>query len=187
VFSSIPPFILGLLLLWIFSSTLHWLPQTGGYDPNLFTPGLNLPFLGDAFKHSILPALAIVLSSMGGWSLGMRGMMITTDGEDYMLLAQAKGLRTPYVFLRYALRNAMLPQLTGLALALGLLIGGSTLVETYFAYPGIGKLLSYAILTNDSTLVQGIVFMLIFATATAVLIIDILYPLIDPRITHRRR
>ncbi len=187
IFSSIPPFIFGLLLLWIFSSTLGWLPQGGGYETANYEPGLDLGFLANAFKHSILPALAIILTSLGGWALGMRGMMITTDGEDYMLLAQAKGLRTPYVFFRYALRNAVLPQLTGLALALGLLVGGSTLVETYFAYPGIGKLLNYAILTSDSPLIQGIVFILIFATATAVLIIDMLYPLIDPRITLSKK
>lgn len=186
IFSSIPPFIFGLLLLYVFAVNLHWLPQSGGYD-GILTPGLNLPFLIDAGKHSILPAMAIMLTSMGGWALGMRGMMITTDGEDYMLLAQAKGLRTPYVFLRYALRNAVLPQLTGLALAIGLLIGGSTLVETFFAYPGIGKLLNYAILTSDSPLIQGVVFILILTTATAVLIIDVLYPLIDPRISFSKK
>ena len=187
IFSSIPPFIFGLLLLWIFASTLHWLPQGGGYDSVSTVPGLNLPFLLNAFEHSILPASAIVLTSMGGWALGMRGMMITTDGEDFMLLAQAKGLRTPYVFFRYALRNAVLPQLTGLALAIGLLVGGSTLVETFFAYPGVGKLLNYAILTSDSSLIQGIVYILIVATATAVLIIDVLYPLIDPRISFAKK
>ena len=187
IFSSIPPFIFGLLLLWIFASTLHWLPQGGGYDGVHTVPGLNLAFLSSAFQHSILPASAIVLTSMGGWALGMRGMMITTDGEDYMLLAQAKGLRTPYIFVRYALRNAVLPQLTGLALAIGLLVGGSTLVETFFAYPGVGKLLNYAILTSDTSLIQGIVFILIVATATTVLIIDVLYPLIDPRISFAKR
>ena len=102
-----------------------------------FTP----QFIASAAWHAVLPIMAIVLTSMGGWSLGMRGMMITTDGEDYMILAQAKGLRPSRLFSRYAVRNAMLPQLTALALTLGLIVGGNILVETYFAYPGMGYLL----------------------------------------------
>jgi peptide/nickel transport system permease protein len=124
---------------------------------------------------------------MGGWALGMRGMMITTDGEDYMILAQAKGLKAPRLFFRYAVRNALLPQLTALALSLGLLVGGSTLIETYFAYPGVGYLLYYAITNGDYTLMQGIVYILILTTATAVLVIDLSYPLIDPRITLQKK
>jgi peptide/nickel transport system permease protein len=184
-FSSIPPFIFGLLLLFIFAYTLDILPNQGGYDARNFTPGLTLGFIGSVAQHAVLPALAIVLTSMGGWALGMRGMMITTDGEDYMILAQAKGLKASRLFLRYAVRNALLPQLTALALSLGLLVGGSTLVETYFVYPGIGYLLYFAITNGDYTLMQGIVYVLILTTATAVLIIDLLYPLIDPRIARR--
>lgn len=185
-FSSIPPFIFGLLLLFIFAYWLEWLPNQGGYDSQ-YLPGLNLDFILSVIKHAILPAMAIVLTSMGGWALGMRGMMITTDGEDYMLLAQAKGLRPVRLFLRYAVRNAVLPQFTALALSLGLLVGGSTLVETYFVYPGIGWLLYSAITNNDYSLMGGIVFILILTTATAVLIIDLIYPLIDPRISLSRR
>lgn len=184
-FSSIPPFIFGLLLLFIFAYTLDILPNQGGYDARNFTPGLTLGYIGSVAKHAILPALAIVLTSMGGWALGMRGMMITTDGEDYMILAQAKGLKAGRLFLRYAVRNALLPQLTALALSLGLLVGGSTLVETYFVYPGIGYLLYFAITNGDYTVMQGVVYILILTTATAVLIIDLLYPLIDPRIARR--
>lgn len=185
-FSSIPPFIFGLLLLFIFAYWLELLPNQGGYDTQ-FTPGWNLDFIKSALLHAIMPAMAIVLTSMGGWALGMRGMMITTDGEDYMLLAQAKGLRPGRLFIRYAVRNAMLPQLTALALSLGLLVGGSTLVETYFVYPGVGYLLYYSITNSDYTLMGGIVFILIVTTATAVLIVDLIYPLIDPRISHSRR
>ena len=182
-FSSIPEFLLGLLLLFVFAYGLKWFPNQGGYDSRTTVPGLNLPFILSALEHAILPALAILLTRMGGWALGMRGMMVTTDGEDYMILGQAKGLSMSRLFLRYSVRNALLPQLTALALSLGLIVGGSTLVETYFVYPGMGYLLYYAIVNGDFALMQGIVYILILMTATAVLIIDVCYPLIDPRIS----
>ncbi len=186
-FSAMPPFIFGLLLLFVFAYSLGWFPNQGGYDARNVQPGFTLQFIASAAYHAVLPAMAIVLTSMGGWALGMRGMMITTDGEDYMILAQAKGLRTPRLFFRYAVRNALLPQLTALALTLGLIVGGSVLIETYFVYPGVGYLLYYAITNGDYTLMQGIVYILILTTATAVLIIDLLYPLIDPRITLQKK
>lgn len=186
-FSSIPPFIFGLLLLFIFAYSLDLFPNQGAYDSRNMEPGFTLEFIASAAHHAVLPVLAIVLTSMGGWALGMRGMMITTDGEDYMVLAQAKGLRPQRLFFRYSVRNALLPQLTALALTLGLLVSGSVLIETYFVYPGVGYLLYYAITNGDYTLMQGICLILIMTTATAVLIIDLLYPLIDPRITLQKK
>lgn len=186
-FSSIPAFIFGLLLLFVFAFGLGWFPNQGGYDSRSMEMGFTPQFIASAAWHAVLPIMAIVLTSMGGWSLGMRGMMITTDGEDYMILAQAKGLRPSRLFSRYAVRNALLPQLTALALTLGLIVGGNILVETYFAYPGMGYLLYYAITNGDYTLMQGIVYILILMTATAVLIIDLMYPLIDPRITLQKK
>jgi peptide/nickel transport system permease protein len=185
-FSSIPPFLFGLLLIFVFAFGLDWFPRSNGYDQTKVSPGFNLPFIANALYHSVLPAFAIILTTAGGWALGMRGMMVTTDGEDYMILGQAKGLTMPRLFLRYAVRNALLPQLTALSLTLGLIVGGATLVETYFVYPGLGKLLYYAIVNGDYTLMQGIVYILILTTATAVLIIDLIYPLIDPRISLRK-
>jgi peptide/nickel transport system permease protein len=135
----------------------------------------------------MLPALAIVLASMGGWALGMRGMMITSDGEDYLILAQAKGLRPRRIFWRYSVRNAILPQVTALALSMGSIVAGSILVEYIFAYPGTGYLLYQGIVNNDFTLIQGVVFVLIVATSFAVLIIDLIYPILDPRITYEKR
>jgi peptide/nickel transport system permease protein len=123
---------------------------------------------------------------MGFWALGMRGMMITTAGEDYMILAQAKGLKPGRIFWLYGVRNSILPQVTALALSLGGIVGGAVLVEYIFAYPGVGYLLYQGIVTSDYTLIQGIVFMLVFTTATMVLVLDLLYPLIDPRITYER-
>ncbi len=184
-FTSIPFYILGILLIFVFGFDLPWFPISGGYDLSV-SPGLNGGFIGSLIQHGTLPALSIVIASMGYWALGMRGMMITVEGEDYLTLARAKGLSRTRVLLRYAVRNAILPQITSLALGLGAIVGGSVLVEYIFAYPGMGYLLYQGILNSDYTVIQGVVFVLIMTTATAVLLIDLLYPLIDPRITYER-
>lgn len=184
-FTSIPFFMLGILLIYLFAFGLRWLPPSGAYGRGL-VQGFNLEFMSSVAYHAILPAMAIVVTSMGLWAIGMRGMMITTAGEDYMILAEAKGLKPSRIFWMYGVRNSILPQVTALALSLGAIVGGSLLVEYIFAYPGVGYLLYQGIVTSDYTLIQGIVFMLIFVTATAVLILDLLYPLIDPRITFER-
>jgi len=181
-FTSIPFFMLGILLIYVFAFGLGWFPANGNYASGL-TPGFNWAFISSVIYHGTLPALAIVLASMGFWALGMRGMMVTTDGEDYMVLAEAKGLSPSRIFWRYGVRNSILPQVTALALSIGGIAGGATLVEYIFRYPGMGYLLYLGIVNNDYTLTQGVVFLLIVGTATAVLIIDLLYPLIDPRIT----
>ena len=185
VFTAIPPFMLGILLIYLFAFQLEWLPFSGAYERGL-TPGFNMPFMLSALKHAVLPATAIVLTSMGFWALGMRGMMITIDGQDYMLLAHAKGLRPRHIFLRYGIRNGILPQVTALALTLGSIAAGSVIVEYIFTYPGMGYLLYQGIINSDFNLVQGIVFYLILGVSLAVLILDLAYPLIDPRITHQR-
>jgi peptide/nickel transport system permease protein len=185
-FTSVPFFMLGILVLYVFGFTLKWFPIGGGYDLGI-TPRFAWPFIKSVIHHGALPAFSIVIASMGFWALGMRGMMITTDGEDYMILAQAKGLKPSRQFWRYAVRNSVLPQVTALALSLGGIVAGSTLVEYLFSYPGMGYLLYVGIVNNDYTLIQGIVFILILTTATAVLIIDLIYPLIDPRITYQRK
>jgi peptide/nickel transport system permease protein len=141
----------------------------------------------DVAHHAILPALSIVLAQIGGWALGMRAMMVTTRGEDYMIFAEAKGVSDRTLFMRYALRNAILPQVTGLALVLGYLISGAVLVEVVFQYPGIGTLLWRAIRETDYFLVQGIVFFSIVTIAVATLILDLTYPLLDPRISYERK
>lgn len=182
---SIPFFLLGLILIYIFGYVLQVLPMFGGYSPGAF-PALNWPFVLDVLHHAILPALAIILVEIGGWALGMRGMMVTTQGEDYAVFAEAKGLKSSTIFLRYAVRNAILPQTTGLALALGRLVSGATLVEVIFAYPGVGNTLFQAIRQADFFLIQGVVFCAILTLGISLLILDLVYPLLDPRITYRR-
>ena len=184
-FTAIPAFMLGILLLYIFAFSLQWLPIGGPYGRGM-QPGLNLEFIMSVIEHGTLPALAIVFTSMGFWGLGMRGMMITTDGEDYMILAQAKGLRAIRIFWLYGMRNAILPQVTALALSIGSIAGGALIVEQIFTYPGMGQVLFTGILNQDFTVIQGVVFTIIVGVALAVLIIDLTYPLIDPRITFDR-
>ena len=182
---AIPFFLLGLILTYVLAFQLDLLPIFGGYSPGAM-PALTLEFGLDILSHAMLPALSIVLVSTGGWALGMRGMMVTTMGEDYVTFAEAKGLKSATVFLRYCVRNAILPQVTALALALGQILSGAVLVEVIFGYPGIGALLFQAIRENDHFLIQGIVFTVIVALGLATFVLDVLYPLMDPRITYRR-
>jgi peptide/nickel transport system permease protein len=181
--SAIPFFLLGLVLVYVFAFRLRWFPLLYGYTPGTF-PEWSWSFASDVIKHSVLPALSIILVSIGGWAISMRAMMVTTTGEDYVTYADAKGLKNRTIFWKYAIRNALLPQTTALALALGQLIAGTVIVEVIFSYPGIGKTLYGAIRGSDYFLVQGIVFMLILAIAFATLILDLIYPLLDPRIDY---
>jgi peptide/nickel transport system permease protein len=179
--SAIPYYMLGLVLVYAFAFTLHWFPLSGGYTAGKL-PGLSPEFLLDVLKHSVLPAASIVLTSMGSWALGMRGMMVTTEGEDYMAFAEMRGLKDRMIFLWYALRNAILPQFTSLALALGHIVSGALLVEVIFTYPGVGSLLFQAIQGFDYFVIYGVVFMVVLAIALATLLVDLAYPLLDPRI-----
>ncbi len=182
---AIPFFLFGLLLMYALAFRVGLFPMFGGYSAGAF-PGLTLEFVTDVLAHAILPALSIVCVATGGWALGMRGMMVTTQGEDYVIFAEAKGLRSLTIFLRYCVRNAILPQTTALALALGQILSGAVLVEVIFGYPGIGTVLFLAIRENDHFLIQGIVFMVIVALGLATLLLDLTYPLLDPRITYKR-
>lgn len=184
-FHAIPFFLLGLILMYLLAFQIKLFPMMGGYTAGSF-PGLTLEFVWDVIVHALLPAMSIVLVATGGWALAMRGMMVTTQGEDYVTFAEAKGLKSRTIFLRYCIRNAILPQTTALALALGQILSGAVLVEVIFNYPGIGTLLFRAIKENDHFLIQGIVFLVIVALGLTTLILDVLYPMLDPRITYRR-
>jgi peptide/nickel transport system permease protein len=182
---AIPFFLLGLILTYLLAFQVPLLPIFGGYSAGV-TPALSWSFAWDVFQHTLLPALSIILVSTGGWALGMRGMMVTTMGEDFVVFAEAKGLRAPTVFMRYCARNAILPQVTALALALGQILSGAVLVEVIFGYPGIGTLLYQAIRENDHFVIQGIVFMVIVVLGFTTFVLDVIYPLLDPRISYRR-
>jgi peptide/nickel transport system permease protein len=182
--SSIPYYLLGLVLIYVLGIIVPVFPLSGGYSIGAI-PALSWPFILDIIHHSLLPAISIVLASVGFWSLGMRSMMITTKGEDFMNFAEAKGLKDSRVFLQYGLRNAILPQMTAFALSLGQIVSGSVIVEVIFAYPGIGSLLYRSISGLDYFVIYGVVFMTVLAIALATLVIDLVYPVLDPRITYR--
>ncbi len=183
VFTSIPPILSGLLLMWILAAKLRWFPLTGAYGLTV-EPGWTWGFVQSVIHHGFLPALSIVIVTFGFWALGMRGLMITVQGEDYVTLAKAKGLRPRYILYRYMVRNAILPQITAFALKIGLLVAGQVLVERIFAYNGMGKLLYDAILDQDFPVIQGVSFVIILMTAVSVFLVDLVYPFVDPRIRH---
>lgn len=183
--NAIPYFLLGLLLLYLFAFAVKIFPSGGGFERGTL-PSLSWGFALNVAYHSILPALSILLAQIGGWALGMRAMMITTQGEDYMIFADAKGLNERTLFFRYAVRNAILPQVTGMALVLGNILSGAVLVEIIFQYPGIGSMLWRAIRETDYFVVQGVVFFSIVAIGVATLILDLIYPILDPRISYEK-
>jgi peptide/nickel transport system permease protein len=186
--APIPYFLLAIILVSVLSYSLGIFPNSGvtsvGRMP---TSSFDVGYMMDIGYHSILPALSIIVAGVGGWILGMRGMMVTVLGEDYLTLAEAKGLRERRIFFAYAMRNAMLPQFTGLAISLGYVVSGATIVELIFSYPGMGYRLFQAINTSDFPVIQGITFFLVISIAVAILVIDLLYPFLDPRITYDRR
>lgn len=183
-FSAVPPYLMGIVLLYVLAFQFPIFPLFGGFSTQKI-PNWSWDFALDIFQHSILPALSIVLAQVGFWAMGMRSMMVTIQGEDYMLQAEAKGLKDQRIFYRYAMRNALLPQVTGLALNLGTIISGAILVEIVFSYPGVGSALLLAVRGFDWFVIQGIVFLVIISVAFTMLVIDLIYPFLDPRINYR--
>jgi peptide/nickel transport system permease protein len=181
VLQSIPYFWLALVFVYIFAVNLGWFPISGGYDVNLVRPAFDYPFVANATYYGILPALTIVLSSIGGWLLGMRNMMVSTLSEDYVLTAEAKGLSPMRTMITYAARNAVLPSLSGFAISLGFVVSGSIVVETVFSYPGIGFTMLQAVQNNDYALMQGLFLVITLSVLGANLLVDLLYGFIDPR------
>ena len=181
--NQIPYYFVALLLVFFFSYNLSIFPSSGGFTLIGGRPeGLKLVW--DIIYHATLPALSIVIASFGFWVITMRSMILTTLGEDYILLAEAKGLKRSMILTKYALRNALLPQAAAFGIALGFVMNGSILTETIFNYPGLGALLLSAIGNLDYNLLQGILLLTILSVLTANLILEVLYPIIDPRISH---
>jgi peptide/nickel transport system permease protein len=183
--SAIPYYLLGMLLIYVFALGWQLLPVGGAYKAGSEL-ALSWDKVLDIGRHAILPAASIVLSSLGSWGLGMRAMMTTILGEDYLHMARAKGLKPQTIFIDYALRNALLPQVTSLAIRLSMVMAGAVLVEVIFGYPGVGNLLFRAIAGNDYFVIQGIVLFIILSIGVVLLVLDLVYPLIDPRIRYRR-
>ncbi|HWF79350.1 MAG TPA: ABC transporter permease [Streptosporangiaceae bacterium] len=179
-FQAAPYFFVAILIVALFATKLGWFPQNSGYDTTTLNPGLNWAFMSSVLDHAVLPALTIVVGSIAGWIIGMRNMMLTTMDEDYVLIAQAKGLASRRV-ISYAARNAILPSVSGFSLAIGFVVSGSLLTEIVFSYPGIGYILLQAIGNEDYPLLQGIFLIITFAVLGANLLADFVYSFLDPR------
>ena len=179
-FSTVPYFWLGLIAIAIFSTTLGWFPASHAYDKGA-VPAFTFDFIGQVIKHGTLPALTIVISSLGGWILGMRNMMVTVLDEDYVTVAEAKGLAPRRVLFAYAARNAVLLQLSSFALSLGFIVGGTLVMELVFSYPGVGKLLLDATTAKDYPLMQGLFLVITLTVLVANIVADIAYAVLDPR------
>jgi len=169
-----------LIFIFFFGVKLNVLPMVGSYDLGLM-PGWNATFIVSAVRHAIMPALTIVISSIAGWILSMRNMMITVSSEDYVTVAQAKGLPESRVMFNYAARNAILPQISGFALSLGFVVSGALVMEQVFSYQGIGFMLLSAVGSKDYPLMQGIFLVITLSVIVANILADIVYALLDPR------
>ncbi|MET0813110.1 MAG: ABC transporter permease [Microbacterium sp.] len=178
--STIPYFWLGLMAIAIFSVGLGWFPIGKAYGVGV-KPEFSAEFIGDVLHHGFLPAATIVIASIGGWMLGMRNMMLTVLDEDYVMVAQAKGMPNKRVLWRYAARNAVLPQIQSFALALGFIVGGTIVMEVVFSYPGVGKLLLDATNAKDYALMQGVFLVITVSVLIANLLADVAYAFLDPR------
>ncbi|HEX9067624.1 MAG TPA: ABC transporter permease [Ktedonobacterales bacterium] len=192
ILSSLMTFFYSILYPWLALMAVYflgyrfgWFPFADGYDIET-TPGWNLDFIASAVRHAILPALTIIVSTVAGWMITMRNSMITTLSEDYIMMARAKGLTSRRVMFAYAARNAILPSVTGFAIAVGAVVGGQLLVEIVFSYPGIGYALFQAIQSQDYALADGILLLVIIATVVMNLIVDVLYAVLDPRMRQER-
>lgn len=180
-FNQIPYYIFAMILIYIFSYLLDLFPIAGAHGYTV-KPELSLRYIFDVLRHSFLPALSIVLISLGGWMISMRSIVITILGEDYLLFAEAKGLKKSTIFKSYLFRNALLPQVTGLAISLGQVVSGSLLVELVFGYPGIGYVIQWSVMNLDYNVMQGCFLIITLAVLTSLLLVDIACMFIDPRV-----
>lgn len=178
--SQTPYYWLAMILLYIFAVTFRIFPLSGAYS-TLKIPALTLSFILDMLHHYVLPFFSIVMGAIGGWAIGMRAMVIYELGADYVTYADSLGLPDSKI-LRYVFRNSMLPQVTGLALNLGLMLGGALITELVFSYPGTGFLVFRALSTLDYPMIQGTFILLISTLLLANFIVDFVYAYIDPRI-----
>jgi peptide/nickel transport system permease protein len=178
--SAIPYFWVGMMFILIFGLKLQWLPWSGGADLTA-TPAWTPSYVGSVLEHALLPALALLVTTIGTWTLTMRNNMVTTLAEDYVRMARAKGLRPSRIMFDYAARNAVLPNLTGFAMSVGFIVGGAILIEYVFNYPGVGYMLLQAVENEDYPLMQALFLLITVAVLVAILLADIATAIFDPR------
>ncbi len=177
----IPYYIVAFLIVIVFGYLWPVLPISGGFAMNV-RPGFTPEFIFSVLHHALLPTLALVISGIGTWFLGMRALVSNVVTEDYVTYAELAGVDQRRIVTSYVIRNAMVPQLTALAMALGLIFSGTVITEQVFAYPGLGSLLVRAVNGGDSAVVLAVSCVAVIAVATAIFIIDMIHPLLDPRV-----
>lgn len=185
VVRSIPYYIVAIVLLVVFSYFIPIFPFSGAYPigtrPDWSSPEFILKYL----EHAVLPAATLVLVGFGGWFVGMKSLTSNIISEDYVVYAETAGLKKNKILVQYIMRTAMLPQLTALAMSLGTVFSGALIMEVVFGYPGIGSLAIRAVYSNDYSMIMGITIYSIVGVATAVFLIDLLYPFFDPRVRYQ--
>lgn len=179
--SQVPAYLIAVFLVLFLGYQWGLLPTRGAWDAQ-YEIGWTWDFISSVISHSLLPALAIIIVSLSGWILTTRSLVISNIGEDYLIYAEAKGLKPGDVMIRYALRNALLPQATGLALTMGSMMNGQLLIEAMFVYPGLGQVMGRAIAIFDYNTMMGIIILSVVSVMTASLLVDLLLPVLDPRV-----
>lgn len=178
---AFPPFFLALMAFYFLANQWNIFPTGHAYSDRL-APGFSLEFIGSVLRHLMLPATVLVLANMGGWAIGMRNVMVSVLAEDYITMAEAKGLKQGRIMFWYAARNALLPGITSFGIAIGFVLGGLILIEQIFSYPGLGFLLIRSVTSLDYPLMQGLFLNITLAVLVANFIVDILYTRLDPRV-----
>jgi peptide/nickel transport system permease protein len=179
--AAVPNYIVALVLIYVVADREHLLPASGPYSLTT-NPGVNFPFIGSVLQHAILPVLSYAIVAFGSWALTMKGSVTTILGADYVRAGESWGLSRWRVTRSYIGRNAMLPMVTNLALSLGYMFGGSVFIETFFVYPGLGYYLIQSVVERDYSVMMGCFILVTVAVVVANLIVDLAYPLVDPRI-----
>jgi peptide/nickel transport system permease protein len=187
--SAVPSYLVAIVLLYVLTATYRVFPSGGAYGVNV-TPGPNGSYLLSVLYHAILPIAATVITSFGGWALAMKGSAVSVLGAEYVRAAESRGLSDRRISRSYVGRNSMLPMITQLALSVGFMFGGSVFIETYFQYPGIGYYMIQSVNQRDYSLMMGCFLLITISVVITNLLVDLLYPLVDPRIAKpgaRRR
>ncbi len=181
--SAIPSYLIAIILLYFVANMYPIFPNGGAYSIDV-TPGANLPFIGSLLYHAALPIIAYVITSFGSWALAMKGSAISVLGSEYVRAAESRGLSERRITRSYVGRNSMLPMVTQLALAVGFMFGGSVFIEFYFQYPGVGYYLIQSVNQRDYSLMMGCFLLITVSVVITNLLVDLLYPLVDPRIAN---
>jgi peptide/nickel transport system permease protein len=180
----IPYYIVAMVLLVVFAFYIKIFPFAGAY-PVGSHPSWTLEFAWIFLKHSALPVITLVLVGFGGWFIGMKSLTSNIISEDYVVYAETAGVKESKILNNYVMRNGLLPQLTGLAMSLGTVFSGALIMEVVFGFPGVGSLTMVAVYRNDYSMIMGIAIYSIIGVATAMLIMDLIYPLFDPRVRYQ--